>query len=157
MDKRTHTQENAQPQQQPLGVGARSGASAAPPQGGGYLNTYRFCELEKQAAAKKIDPRLLQLREIGLNATMQKIAAEIGVDNFLRMWSILDADEALRSDSGALVVRLRSFKAWQRNERIRFVKALAHDGQCDKSIQKRVANQFDENLHPTYISRLKRK
>ena len=157
MDKRTRTRENAQLQPQPAGVGARLGAIVPPPEGGGYLNTYRFCELEKQAAAKKIDPRLLQLREIGLNATMQKIAAEIGVDNFLRMWSILDADEALRSDSGALVVRLRSFKAWQRNERIRFVKALAHDGQCDKSIQKRVANQFDEDLHPTYISRLKRK
>ena len=154
-DKRTQQHENARPQPPAAGVGARQASTLPPPEGGGYLNTYRFCELENRDFEKKSDPRLRQLYEVGLSSTMLQIATEIGVDNFLKMWEILDKDESLWSDSGGLLVRIRRFRSWLRHERNRFIKDLASSGERDDCIKKRVATQFGDNLHSTSISRVK--
>lgn len=138
-------------------VGGRQTCSTLSPTEGGYLQTYRFSELKKPNLSQKKDPRLLFLREIGLNATLQKIAAAIGVDNFLKMWDILDRDESTHSDSGAINLHIRGFNSWLRFERTRLIKSLAADGMPVKEIAKVVADQFGERLHHSYISRLSRK
>ncbi|WP_267391300.1 hypothetical protein [Snodgrassella sp. B3088] len=139
------------------GVGGRQASINASTRGGGYLQTYRFSEFRKSDLPSKKDPRLLSLREIGLNATLQKIAATIGVDNFLKMWAILDNDESTHSDSGALNLHIRSFSAWTRYERNRLIKFLAGQGLSNREIAKVVADQFNERLDLSYISRLSRK
>lgn len=156
-EKRSSTHQTAQVRPTKEGVGARPRSTATASEGGGYLNTYRFCEFEKPDFAQKQDPRLLHLRKIGLSATLQKIAAEIGVDNFLKMWQLLDAADYLRDESGSVVLRIRSFKAWLRSERNRYIKALNDEGYSRRDIQKKVAEQYDERLDPTYIYRLKQK
>lgn len=156
-EQRTKQQRIAMVQSSDQGVGARQGSRPSPHQGGGYLQTYRFCEFEKQPIQKKSDPRLLWLRQIGLNATMQKIAAEIGVDNFIKVWTILELDESAHRDSGTLTFNIRSFKAYRRFERKRLIKALAASGKSNREITEVVAEQLGEKLHQSYILRLSKR
>lgn len=139
------------------GVGGRQAKKCLSSEGGGYLDNYRFMEFEKNTLPKKADPRLIYLRKIGLNATLQKIANSIGFDNFLKMWAILDKDKSAHTDSGAINLHIRSFKAWQRFERERLVKALSSEGYSAREISEFVKDQFGEKLHHSYISRLIRK
>ena len=138
-------------------VGGRQQENIIFSQGGGYLEKYRFVEFQKTDLTKKTDPRLLHLRRIGLNATLQQIAKAIGFDNFLKMWVILDQDRSSKTDSGAINLHIRSFKAWQRFERARLIKALHAEGNSARQISDKVQDQFGERLHHSYISRLIRK
>ena len=91
-EKRSQTQGNALMK----GVGARHPTPPAPRQGGGYLEIYTSSEFgfrpseKNHAAAPEKDPRLQQLREIGLNHIWQEVAGAIGYDNFIKMWQILE-------------------------------------------------------------------
>ena len=85
-EKRSGTAGNAHAQ----GVGARQTNPSASAAGGGYLEIYTFSEFgfrpseKNRAAAPEKDPRLQQLREIGLNHIWQEVAGAIGYDNFIK-------------------------------------------------------------------------
>ena len=152
-EKRSHSHGTARS----LGVGARQDTSQPPAQGGGYLDTYRFCELEKSDyAAEKIDPRLKDLHQIGLNPTLLKVAAAIGVDNFLKMWEILDNDEHLRTDWGGIMVKIRAFKSYRRYLRNRHIVMLHknNDGVGMTKIAKKATENLGERIHPSQIYKI---
>ena len=152
-EKRSHSHGTARSP----GVGARQDTPQPPTQGGGYLDTYRFCELEKSDyAAEKIDPRLKDLHQIGLNPTLLKVAATIGVDNFLKMWEILDNDEHLRTDWGGIMVKIRAFKSYRRYLRNRHIVMLHknNDEMGVTKIAKKATENLGERIHPSQIYKI---
>ncbi len=154
-EKRSNRQEIAQQE----GVGVRQTNTTTPPQGGGYLEIYTFSELpirpsEKNRAAQppEKDPRLNQLREIGLNHIWQEVAAAIGYDNFIKMWEILDSHEEIRRPDGGILTTLRSFRAQKRYQRDRFgVLIKKAFGNCVSV--KRLSEQMGEKVGSSHISR----
>ena len=155
MEKRSNKQETARLE----GVGVRQTKTATHPQGGGYLEIYTFSELpirpsEKNCVASppKKDPRLNQLREIGLNHIWQEVAAAIGYDNFIKMWEILDSHEEIRRPDGGILTTLRSFRAQKRYQRDRFGVLIKKSFGNYVSV-KRLSEQMGEKVGSSHISR----
>lgn len=100
------------------------------------------------------DPRLAELREMGLGHRWLVLASAIGYDNFIIAWQILDDDEQWRQDSrGRIVVpRFSRFLRYQRN---RYIKALsAEENASGKQIAKKVKAETGESLSEAHIHRL---
>lgn len=155
--KPTEKRSNSHRITQAIRVGARQDSPPPPTQGGGYLDTYKFCELKKtDCAAQKIDPRLKDLHQIGLNSTLLKVAAAIGVDNFLKMWEILDNDEHLRMDWGGIMVKIRAFKSYRRYLRNRHIIMLHknNNGAGMTKIAKKATENLGERIHPSQIYKI---
>lgn len=153
MEKRSSRHETAQAQR----VGARPDTPTLPCHGGGYLNTYRFCEFEKAVSHKKrTDPRLQTLRAIGLNKTLLEIADAIGVDNFLTMWEMLDSENQLRTDSGGLAIKIRSFRSYKRYLRNRHLFLMHQNCQASgmKKLSARARESLGESIDPSHIYRI---
>ena len=155
MEKRSDKQETARLE----GVGVRQTKTATPAGGGGYLEIYTFSELdirgsEKNRAASppEKDPRLNQLREIGLNHIWQEVAAAIGYDNFIKMWEILDSHEEIRRPDGGILTTLRAFRAQKRYQRDRFGVLIKKSyGNCVSV--RRLSEQMGEKVGSSHISR----
>lgn len=141
------------------GVGARQPSPASPAQGGGYPEIYTFSESALRpsencaAGTPEKDPRLQQLREIGLNHIWQKVAAEIGYDNFLRMWQILDSYEEIKRPDGGILVTLRAYRSQQRYQRDRFGVLVKKQYGPSEAVR-RVAEQMCEKVGGSHISRV---
>lgn len=155
MEKRSQTAENAHANK----VGARQPSPAAPAPGGGYPEIYTFSEPalrpseNRAVTAPEKDPRLQQLREIGLNHIWQKVAAEIGYDNFLRMWQILDSYEEIKRPDGGILVTLRAYRSQQRYQRDRFGVLVKKQYGPSEAVR-RVAEQMCEKVGGSHISRV---
>lgn len=122
-------------------VGGRHAISGHRPGGGGYLD---ICTTFQASLGR--DPRLDTLRQMGLSHTWQRVAAMIGVDAFLAMWRILDAEERFHHDGDGLRFSLRRYRSFLRFERDQFICALAAAGLSTNNIQHRLADQFGECL-----------
>ena len=83
------------------GVGARHGHPAPQAGGGGYQGTRGVSKFANFAFGDR-DPRIDELRTMGLQARWIRIAEAIGVDAFLAMWRILDSYPSVRTDKGDL-------------------------------------------------------
>lgn len=136
-------------------VGGRQATQAITPKGGGYLNTYTAFKL-RTGAIKKIgrDPRLDELQALGLHATWQKVAAEIGVDAFLAMWRIVDQEQQWHHPKGTLEIPLRHYSSYLRFQRNQFIRALSMAGMTEKEIHYRLLTALGEKLDPTHIKRI---
>ena len=149
-EKRSQAQENADNSNVKYilrpGVGGRHAAPAPPPRGGGYLD---ICTTFQAPLGR--DPRLDALRQMGLHHTWQQVAAAIGMDAFLEMWRILDAEERFHHEGDGLRVSLRRYRSFLRFERDRYICALADAGLSTNDIRQRLADQFGENLSPKRI------
>ena len=156
MEKRSSKAETARLE----GVGVRQTDNSPAAGGGGYLEIYTFSELpirpsEKNRAASppEKDPRLNQLREIGLNHIWQEVASAIGYDNFIKMWEILDSHEEIRRPDGGILTTLRAFRAQKRYQRDRFgVLVKKSFGNCVSV--KRLSEQMGEKVGSSHISRV---
>lgn len=141
-----------------VGVGARQTPPALPPGGGGYLNECSGLNFEKKRHNGEIfaprDPRLDDLQRMGLARVWMQIAEEIGVDAFLKLWRILDADPASWHNETILRVRLRPYRSYLRYQRNRFIESLAAQGMKPPEIQKRVRQQLGEDVSHRHITRL---
>lgn len=155
------------------GVGGRQARPAARPGGGGYLNGCTSPEVAKgeTGARKKIADfgvsgagRADQIREsqllseldaMGLSSVMLRVATEIGFDNFMLMWEILDrAPEALSDSESAIHMRLPRLNAYRRYQRNRFVEALAAAGWSQPEIKEKVELELGEKLSSRHTRRL---
>ena len=154
-EKRSQTQGNALTK----GVGARHPTPPAPRQGGGYLEIYTFSEFgfrpseKNRAAAPEKDPRLQQLREIGLNHIWQEVAGAIGYDNFIKMWQILDGHDEIRRPDGAILTALRAYRAQKRYQRDRFGVLIKRKFGNAAAVE-RVERQMCEKVGSSHISRV---
>lgn len=161
-EKRSQSRENVQlPLLPPLpgqGVGARQTPPAHPPGGGGYQDVCTSLNFEKNRPNGEIfaprDPRLDDLQRMGLARVWMQIAEEIGVDAFLKLWRILDADPASWHNETILRVRLRPYRSYLRYQRNRFIESLAAQGMKPPEIQKRVRQQLGEDVSHRHITRL---
>ncbi|EEG08190.1 hypothetical protein FuraDRAFT_2393 [Pseudogulbenkiania ferrooxidans 2002] len=91
---------------------------------------------------------------MGMNATWQRVAAEIGMDAFLAMWRILDAEEQFQHPKGNLEINLRRYKSYQMFQRNLYIKQLAKAGLSPKEIHYRLVEGLCEKLEPSRISHI---
>lgn len=154
-EKRSGTAGNAHAQ----GVGARQTNPSASAAGGGYLEIYTFSEFgfrpseKNRAAPPEKDPRLQQLREIGLNHIWQEVAGAIGYDNFIKMWQILDGHDEIRRPDGAILTALRAYRAQKRYQRDRFGVLIKRKFGNAAAVE-RVERQMCEKVGSSHISRV---
>lgn len=133
------------------GVGGRQGDSPTPGRGGGYQDSCTVLEFSRRAPAD--DPRLDELRRIGLQRVWIEVAQRIGVDAFLEVWRVLDADPSSYT-GGRLVVPLRLYRSYLRFQRNRYIEALSARGLSPREIQRRVQQQLCESVSLRNIHRI---
>ncbi|MEO9387042.1 hypothetical protein [Chromobacterium phragmitis] len=118
-----------------------------PARGGGYLDVYPVPELSDEAKKNRAhDPRLDELRAMGMHHCWQKVAAKIGMDAFLAMWRILDAEEQWRHPKGGLELTLRRYRSYEHFQRNSYIRQLAKNGSSFAEIRQRLEESFGINL-----------
>ena len=90
------------------------------------------------------------------------IARQIGYDNFITLWRLLDAaaerrEMRLSENESMIEVNLRRFASFRRYQRNRFIETLALMGLPNGEIQAAVRGQLGENLTRNHIVRLARR
>lgn len=131
------------------GVGGRHRATPGTTGGGGYLNNCTDSE-SLLKGSEKIDPRIEELRRIGLHARWVGVAKRIGYDNFLEMWDELDASLDEESRKGFTIHKFKELKRFQRN---RYIESLSQSKKA-ADIQQLVKDELGENLSKRQIARL---
>lgn len=140
----------------PQGVGGRQAAPPAQAGGGGYLD---ICSVFKFRAAddqKKRDPRLDELISMGLPRTWLQVAEVIGIDAFLAMWRVLDADESLHEDN-MVQAHLRPYRSYLRFQRNRYIETLASLRVPCATIREMLKRQLGEEISERHIFNLANK
>lgn len=139
------------------GVGGRQADSPPHPGGGGYLNICKILKFQPEVDEKKIDPRLEELKKMGLQHAWIRVAETIGFDSFLSVWRILDADPASYGGGGRLEIPLRAYSSYLRYQRNRYIETLTGMG-CDaKQIRDRLKEQLREKISLRHISRIQKR
>lgn len=98
------------------------------------------------------DPRLAELREIGLGQHWLRVAEEIGVDNFLATWNILSRDDRVQDDCGR--VHIPSISTYLRYQRNRVIGTMAADGSTASEIRHALKGRLGYDLTERYIRKL---
>lgn len=132
-------------------VGGRQSNPSPRPWGGRYLD---ICTLFEVSEKKSRDPRLDELREMGLNGFWRSLAEQIGYDAFMLVWAAM-SDQASQCDDGHRLY-IPSFESYLRYQRNRYILALANSGSRPKEIKQRVVEDLNEDIHEMHISRLVR-
>ena len=161
-ERRSSGDENAQlsllPDLVEQGVGARHGGGGRPSRGGGYQDVCTAPNFKKNPAeAEKSaprDPRLDDLRAMGLQRAWISAAESVGVDAVLTVWRILDADPSSSYDGTTLRVPLRAWRTYLRYQRNRYIETLREMGQSPHEIQRRLMKQLGERVSISHIKRL---
>lgn len=158
MERRTNSMETAHhhPQMElwPVGVGGRQGNPHRPSEGGGYLQTCTDSKFSPYGAEKMRDPRMEELKAMGLHWAWLKVAEEIGVDAFLAMWRVMDKVEQFQDERGHLEFSLRRYKSFGRYQRNLFVRQLHAHGAGAVDIRRRIEVQMGETLTKSTILRI---
>lgn len=135
------------------GVGGRQATSPLAGRGGGYPGICTASNFENCTAR---DPRLDELVVMGQPAYLIRVAEGIGFDAYMVMWRILDAELSIRTDEGAIALRLRPFRSYLRFQRNRYIEALCGAGLEVREIQLAVRKRLSEHISIRHISRLAR-
>jgi hypothetical protein len=138
------------------GVGGRQAGTPPAPGGGGYQ---KKCEIFNflDHAGKNRDPRLEELREMGVQRAWLEVAEAIGVDDFLKVWRILDADSTNKTEDGRRLVPMRSYSCFVRFQRNRYIESLYDLGLTTHEIRSRLIQQLGEKVSINHILRFRRK
>lgn len=139
------------------GVGARLPPLAPSRRGGGYQNICTVLNFDPGVLQKKCDPRLDEMKQMGLQRVWLDVAEAIGVDNTLRAWRIIDADSSSIGEAGRLLVPLRSYSTYLRYQRNQYIQTLADNGLKPPEIQKILKDHLCEQISIRHISRLVQK
>lgn len=137
------------------GVGGRQWDLFASEGGGGYLNERTPSKFWEKA-------KLSELQEMGLPKVWIRVATEIGYENFLKFWRILDTAaelrEVRRSENESMIeVQLRRYTSFKRYQRNRFIETLHATGLSPAAIQEAVKGQLGEKLDKSHIRKLAKK
>ena len=138
----------------PAPPGARHGRPDAPTRGGGSPVNCKGSKVAIQrgaAAPAAEDPRIADLRRMGLNAVWCDVAASIGFEAFVETWRILANSESVLDDRMRIAVpSFSNFLRYQRNELIR---SLVGAGFGLSEIQTALAKRR-ENITPNRLKKL---
>lgn len=139
------------------GVGGRHQASTPPPGGGGYPDNGAISELPLGAKKNRgADPRLDELRDMGMRPRWIQIAEEIGVDAFLRLWRLLDENPPNMPGS-TVYVSMPRFTRYLRYQRNRFIEALVTAGVGSTDIRRKIKSELSEEVSVRHIDRISAK
>jgi len=140
-----------------VGVGGRQEGSQAPTGGGGYLDecTISGPSLKNSRSAAN-DPRLNDLRSIGISQKLFAVAEVVGFDYFIEIWKIFDQENLNRSRCSSVDVRIgiprfRSYLLFQRNK---YIAALADEGYSTKEISRILKKELCDSVSLRHISRI---
>jgi len=136
------------------GVGGRQADSPHSTGGGGYLNVCTVSNFEPDGVQKKRDPRLDELREMGLQRAWVEVGEAIGVDALLEAWQILDRDEFGHYADGRMLVPLRRYSIFLRYQRNRYIEELSRQGMTTREIREKVRGQLGEKLTFNHVWRI---
>lgn len=139
------------------GVGGRQAPTPASPRGGGYPDICKVLNFDITAAQKKRDPRLEELRQMGLQRIWLDVAEEIGVDALLKMWRIVDNDPDSLGDNGRLILPLCRYNTFLRYQRNRYIEALSNMGMKPREIHEKLNAQLCEQISIRNITRIVKK
>lgn len=151
-EKRSSSIVRAGSRAQLQGVGARRPGTPRPDPGGGYQHIYTETEhpLKKIAPAALEDPRVDELRAMGLSPKWIRVAEVIGVEGFLRMWQILDGGDRTQNCR----IYIPNFGAYLRYQRNRLILSLGDQGLNTNEIRQRVRNLLCEEISERHIDRI---
>ena len=149
-EKRTCKHENAQPSDHTTGEGVRHSHDHPPPPGGGYLKNYTIFQPLNQKT-NFVDPRLDELRKMGLSAAWQRVASEIGFDNFLKMWRVLDSEYKFQDERYGLLMNLRRYSSYLRYQRATYILNCHKKGLNYEQITQKTNVAFCEKNTKSYI------
>ncbi len=115
---------------------------------GGYQRTGDPSNFDQSAEKNSRDARMNELRAMGLQQHWLKIADEIGVDEFLKIWRILDRElqSGESSSSGRLIVPLRLYSTYLRYQRNRYIESLANEGNPPRIIRRKLMTLLHEKI-----------
>jgi len=134
------------------GVGARQADGRAAGGGGEYLEmcgAQNFCPSD--------DPRFEDLRRMGLPRAWLVVAETVGFDAWLEVWRRISADESLLHDGGQRMPKLRSYEAYLRYQRNRYIEALAGRGMSVAQVARAVARNLREPLDEKHVAKIMRR
>lgn len=97
------------------------------------------------------DPRLAELRKIGIKRIWLQVAERIGVDAFLEMWRILDDCDERKKGAYLYIPTFSTFLRYQRNQ---FIRTLAGAGLPSAAIRDRVKRDLRERLSLRHVDRV---
>ena len=106
---------------------------------------------EFAAAAHKDQTRASGMPYIHHCLSTAKILATIGMDAFLEMWRILDAEETFQHHKGNLEINLRRYSSYIRFQRNEYIRALAKEGLDAKEISVLLSRQLCEKIEISHI------
>lgn len=131
-------------------VGGRQRPLRLPAGGGGYQNVHTPTGAAVGARRAAADPRLAELRRVGLPRIWITIANAIGFDAFMAQWQILMQHGHVDDRNRIVVPNLQRYMRFQRNQLIR---QLVLDGLCLDEIRQRVQEATGEMLSESHIRR----
>lgn len=150
MERRSSQARSAEPHgEEGPGVGGRHSRRPHGPGGGGDLGTCNFSKFPPEPG----DPRLDDLRAIGLQPCWRRIAALIGCDLWDKVWRLLDED-ATRGNDGAMYIPLRSYRSYLRYQRNQLVRTLYAGGMRINDVQDEVHKAVGERLSRKHLYRI---
>ena len=91
-----------------------------------------------------------------LPADWVMVAETVGFDTFLALWRRISADVSLLHDGGQRMPKLRSYEAWTRRERDRYIMELARQGKNPAEVTRAVARNWREHLDPKHVAKIMR-
>ena len=94
---------------------------------------------------------------MGLARAWLRVAEEIGVDAFHRVWKILDEEGQEEAPGQGIRICIRRYHSYLRYQRNRFIEALFAEGKSEAEIRRRVREELCEEISPRHISRICRR
>lgn len=134
----------------PTGGGSAK-ASGPAKHGGGYQDVCTKTGACVRAPAAPADPRVLELRRVGLPQPWPRVAAVIGFDAFMTLWQALATVDVAGSRDRVVMPKLATYMRYQRNQLMR---SLAADGLSIDEIRQHVSTITSDVPSPSHIRRI---
>lgn len=149
--KRSSKPESLPPGLALQGVGARQEETSTHQEGGEYPDICTDHKSPMREGCSGVDPRIREIEQMGVSRIWLDVAKAIGVDEFLKMWEILDTRGATGPRERFYIPRFSTYLRFQRN---RYIESLAADGVPVASIRRKVNIELCEQLSHRHVSRL---
>jgi hypothetical protein len=131
-------------------VGGRQACLRLAPGGGGYPDICMPTDAALSAPARAADPRLAELRRVGLPRIWITVAQAIGFDAFVAMWRVLMQGGHVDDRCRVVVPNYSRYLRFQRNQ---LIKQLIAEGFGVAEIRDIVYQTTGETISESHIRR----
>lgn len=140
------------PMQMRMSLGGGSAGRPGPAgQGGGYQDVCIESGADLRRAGAAPDPRLDELRLIGLPQPWPRVARLLGYDTFMLVWQALATVEDAGTRDRVVLPKLATYLRFQRNQ---LVRSLAADGLSAEEIRAHLLEVHSDAPTESHIRRL---